>query len=118
LAEIARTLDAMAEQATALEQVRKKDLLSGDCVLVTTRNSVYRIWVLGDGFYWVWGGWFDRQRIAPQRVGINGCTWGGSAIKGDIVAAAGLRLEFANSVITTWIQQVQVIRAQPRAATN
>jgi hypothetical protein len=28
-----------------------------------------------------------------QRVSINGCTWGGSAIKQDIVAARGLRLD-------------------------
>jgi hypothetical protein len=68
--------------------------------------------------YWVSGGWFDRQRISPQRIGINGCTWGGSAIKRDIVAAAGLRLEFANSVLTTWIRQVRVIRADPQAAFN
>jgi hypothetical protein len=108
----------MAEHLNSLEQVQRKDLLSGDRVLVTTRNSVYRIWVLGDGFYWVWGGWFERQRIAPQRVGINGCTWGGSAIKRDILAAAGLRMEFANSVLTTWIQQVRLIRAEPQVALN
>ncbi|MFZ0737871.1 MAG: hypothetical protein WBL70_05365 [Candidatus Acidiferrales bacterium] len=74
--------------------------------------------MLDEDVYWVWGGWFDRQRIAPQRVGINGCTWGGSAIKRDIVAAAGLRLEFANSVLTTWIRQARVIRAQAQAARN
>ena len=111
-------LDTMAGHLNSLEQVRRKDLLSGDRVLVTTRNSVYRIWVLGDGFYWVWGGWFERQRIAPQRVGINGCTWGGSAIKRDLLAAAGLRMEFANSVLTTCIQQVRVIRAQPHVVPN
>ena len=109
---IAQTLATRVERARSLEQVRKKDLHAGDRVLVTTRNSLYTIWVLDEGVYWVWGGWFDRQRIAPQRVGINGCTWGGSAIKRDIVAAAGLRLEFANSVLTTWIRQARVIRAR------
>jgi hypothetical protein len=118
LAEIARTLDAMAEYANSLDEVRKKDLLSGDRVLVTTRNSVYRVWVLGDGFYWVWGGWFDRQQIAPQRVRINGCTWGGRAIKQDILAACGLRLEFGNSVRTTRIRQVRVIPAEAQLSPN
>jgi hypothetical protein len=108
----------MAEHANSIDQVQKKDLLIGDRVLVTTRNSVYRIWVLGDGFYWVWGGWFDRQRIAPQRVGINGCTWGGSAIKQDILAACGLRLEFRNTVRTTRIRQIQVIPAAAQLYPN
>jgi hypothetical protein len=75
------TLETMVEQARSLEEVRKRDLHCGDRVLITTRNSLYTIWVLGDGLYWVWGGWFDRQGESPQRVRINGCTWGGSAIK-------------------------------------
>ena len=45
----------------------------------------------------------------------TGCTWGGSAIKEDIVAARGLFLEFGNHVITTRIQNVRVIpREQQR----
>lgn len=90
----------------------------GDRVLVMTRNSLYTIWVLGDGRYWVWGGWFDRQGISPQRVAINGCTWGGTAIKHDIVAARGLRLEFGNTVLTTRIEQIRVIRARVESHPN
>lgn len=115
---IASTLEAIVEHASSLEEVRKKDLRCGDRVLVTTRNSVYTIWVLGDGRYWVWGGWFDLQGISPQRVGINGCTWGGSAIKHDIVAACGLRLEFGNRVLTTRIRQFCVIRAEAQWSPN
>jgi hypothetical protein len=113
------TLDRVVEQARALDDgVRKAELRVGDRLVVTTVNSRYVIWVLGDGNYWIWGGWFDRQKISPQMVGINGCTWGGTAIKKDIVAAPGLRMEFANSVLTTRIQAVQVIRAHARAQNN
>ncbi len=115
---ITYTLEALVEQAPSLEEVRKRDLHCGDRVLVTTRNSLYTIWVLGDGRYWVWGGWFDRQGESPQQVRINGCTWGGSAIKQDIIAARGLRLEFGNTVLTTWIQQVRVIPARAHPALN
>ena len=113
------TLERVVEQARTLEdEVRKSELCAGDRLLVTTMNSRYTIWVLGNGHYWIWGGWFDRQKISPQLVGINGCTWGGSAIKKDIVAAPGLRMEFANSVLTTRIRAVRVIRAGARAAYN
>ena len=108
-------LEAITIHAHSLEEVQKRDLRSGDRVMVTTRNSVYKIWVLDEGVYRVSGGWFDLQCIAPQRMAINGCTWGGSAIKRDIVAAPGLRMEFGNSVLTTRIQAVQVIRARARA---
>ncbi len=118
LTSIPHTLEAIVEQARSLEEVRKRDLHCGDRVLVTTRNSFYTIWVLGDGLYWVWGGWFDRQGESPQRVRINGCTWGGSAIKQDIIAGRGLRLEFGNRVLTTRIRQVRVIRAQVEQALN
>jgi hypothetical protein len=96
LTEIAQTLEAAVEEAQSLEEVRKKDLHSGDRVLVTTRNSRHTIWVLGDGLYWVSGGWFDLQDSSPLRVAIDG--WGGTAIKSDIVAARGLRLQFGNTV--------------------
>jgi hypothetical protein len=40
---------------------------------------------------------------------IPGCTWGGSAIKVDIVAAFGLMLEFGNRLTTSPIQEVFVL---------
>ena len=108
---ILQTLEAITNHARTLEEVRKQDLRSGDRVMVTTRNSLYTLWVLGDRHFLVWGGWFDRQGTSPHRVGINGCTWGGSAIKLDIIAALGLRLEFGNRVLTTPIRHVRLIRA-------
>ena len=106
-----RTLAAIVAQTSGLEAVRKRDLGCGDWVLVTTKNSVYSIFVLGDVRYSVSGGWFDREGLSPHTTTINGCTWGGSAIKGDIVAACGLFLEFGNRVMTTRIQNFRVIRA-------
>lgn len=118
MGKVAYTLDAEAERARSLEAVRKADLRSGDCVLVTTQNSCYTIRVLGEGCYWIWGGWFDRRGISPQLVGINGCTWGGSSIKMDIIAACGLHLEFANTVLTTRIRHIRVIRGEPTISSN
>jgi hypothetical protein len=105
-----QTLEERSRQASRLEQVRRRDLRSGDWVLVTTRNSHYTICRLDDDSYLVSGGWFDRKGLSPQKISIHGCTWGGSAIKHDIVAAQGLFLEFGNRVVTTRIQQVRVIR--------
>ncbi len=104
------TLESRVESAKRLEQVRKRDLHHGDWVLVTTRNSTYSICVLGEDQYWVSGGWFERKGQSPRMIAINGCTWGGSAIKADLVAAPGLFLEFGNMVVTTRIQLVRVIR--------
>ena len=111
LTAIAQALATRVKQARSLDEVRKKDLQPGDRLLVTTRNSLYKIWVLDEGVYRVSGGWFELQCIAPQRMAINGCTCGGIAIKQDIIAALGLRLGFGNRVLTTPIRHVRLIRA-------
>lgn len=109
------TLDARTQQADQLEAVKKSELLCGDSVLVRTKNSVYAIRALGNELYSVSGGWFERNGNRPQVVTISGCTWGGSAIKQDIVAARGLFLEFGNRVVTTRIRDVMVIRGDAEA---
>lgn len=106
----ARTVNAEAEQAGRYESVRKEDLRRGDRILITTENSVYTIEVLEDASFRIRGGWFDRQGLSPARTSIAGCTWGGAAIKNDIVAACGLHLEFGNRIVTSRIREVQVIR--------
>ena len=111
MSQLIPTLEARAMDADRLEAVRKNELFSGDSVLVQTKNSVYSIRALGGGFYQVSGGWFDRHGGSAQVVTINGCTWGGSAIKQDIVAARGLFLEFGNRVVTTRIRDILLIRA-------
>jgi hypothetical protein len=112
------SLDRAVADAQTLRAVSKADLRQGDCLFVTTKNSTYTVWSLCDGVYWVWGGWFDRQGSSPHLVGINGCTWGGSIIKQDILAAIGLRLEFANRVRTTAIREIQIIRGQQGTSLN
>ena len=105
-----RTVNAILGQAGHCQSVRKADLRCGDRLLVATENSVYSIQVLEDATYSIWGGWFDRQGLSPARTSIAGCTWGGSVIKSDIVAACGLHLEFGNRVVTSRIREVHVIR--------
>lgn len=105
-----RTLASIVRHADGLSAVHKKDLESGDCLMVTTANSIYSIHVLRDGLYSVSGGWFDRQGLSPLETTITGCTWGGSAVKLDIMAARGLHLEFGNRVVTSRIRDMQIVR--------
>jgi len=110
-----RTLHAIADHARHAPAVRRGDLVPGDRLLVTTRNSVYSLLALGDGEFVVEGGWFDRNGESPATLRVNGCTYGGSAIRPDVVAARGLFLEFANQVVTTRIRSVRVARRQEPA---
>jgi hypothetical protein len=105
-----RTVNAILEQAVASRPARKEDLGCGDYVVVTTENSVYSIQVLDDATYLVRGGWFDRQKLSPVTLTVSGCTWGGSVIKRDILAACGLHIEFGNRVLTSRVRDVLVIR--------
>ena len=82
----------------------------GDQVIVRTRNSVYSLWSLGGDTFAVAGGWFDRNGDTPTTVTVNGCTYGGSLIRYNVVAAPGLFLEFGNSVSTTRIRDVRIVR--------
>lgn len=110
----ARPLDALMALGARLPTVRRADLHAGDRVIVATRNSTYSLYVLEDGSFWAEGGWFDRNGPSPQRVQVNGCTFGGRAIKTDIVAAPGLFLEFDNLVTTTRIRDAKVVRGDDR----
>jgi hypothetical protein len=107
-----RTLDAIVNRTEKLEAVYKGDLELGDQLLVTTKNSIYSIFMIQEGLYSVSGGWFDRRGLSPSNVEINGCTWGGRAIKLDILAACGLHLEFGNQVVTSRIIGYTVIRCR------
>jgi len=105
----ARTLHALTRCLERVPVTRKQDLEPGDCVLVYTKNSVYRLQALGGSLFHASGGWFDKT-ASSGKVTVIGCTFGGSAICTDIVAAAGLFLEFGNKVSTTRIRDVRVIR--------
>lgn len=105
-----RTLGAIVDRSRGDEVVRKSELVAGDRVIVSTRNSVYSLWALGGDSFAVSGGWFDRRDDSPSVTTVNGCTYGGSVIRHDVVAARGLFLEFGNNVSTTRIQKVHVQR--------
>jgi hypothetical protein len=107
---LARTLSAVLAEVDRPDAVRKTDLDLGDRVIVRTRNSVYSLCALGGDAFAVSGGWFDRNGDTPTTVTVNGCTWGGSLICRSVVAAPGLFLEFGNSVSTTRIRDVKVVR--------
>ncbi|HZM17565.1 MAG TPA: hypothetical protein VFE28_16345 [Candidatus Krumholzibacteria bacterium] len=111
-----QVLEALGASTAArpgtLGMVRRTELGWGDSLLVTTKNSTYAISRASSESWFVWGGWFERQGPVPAVLGINGCTWGGSVIYPDILAAPGLFLEFANGVTTTRIRSVQIL---PRA---
>jgi hypothetical protein len=104
-----RTLSAIVDRAELDDVVLKDDLECGDRVVVRTRNSVYSLVAVGRNSFVVSGGWFDR-RGAPIEVTVNGCTYGGSAIRHDVVAGRGLFLEFGNNVLTTRIRSFEVVR--------
>ena len=103
-------LEKIVDSTSHLNQVRKTELQFGDTVLIKTRNSLYSVSVLDSDHYLVSGGWFDKKGLSPTKASIAGCTWGGSIIKVDTLAACGLRLEFGNRVVTTPIQKVFVLR--------
>jgi hypothetical protein len=91
-----------------LPAVRKDELRAGDRVTVRTCNSVYHIRVVDRGVYEVSGGWFDRKGKSPMRTTIAGCSWGGSIIKADVVAACGLCIEFGNRLVTSAVHSFAV----------
>jgi hypothetical protein len=110
-----QTLSTLVSMSDSLRQVYKADLRSGDCLIVQTRNSLYRMEVIGDGWVEISGGWFDCKGKSPMRVRLNGCTWGGRAIKVNIAAACGLCMEFGNRVVTSPVQRILVISSGRRS---
>ena len=108
-------LNYMVDQSSSIPVVRKDQLKFGDHIILKTHNSTYTIIVDRGGKYLVSGGWFDRNNMSPMRVSINGCTWGSSVIKTDIIAACGLFLEFSNKLITSRIKEIFIL---PQACQN
>lgn len=106
------TLSALASHLEGLDGVCRGEVNHGDLLEVTTRNSTYAIRPLGGDRFLVSGGWFKKSGLAAMATTIVGCTWGGHAIVTDILAAPGLFLEFGNTVRTTRIQKVRLVRSQ------
>ena len=105
---IGASLESMVKSVDSLMEVPRNTLHKGDWVLVKTCNSRYSLRVEENGLFTVSGGWFDYRGRSPVTTTIRGCTWGGSAIKVDVIAACGLRIEFGNRLITSPIQKIFV----------
>ena len=112
----ALSLDAILQHLPRFRRIQRNDLYFADRVIVYTQNSRYDMIVVGEGEYMITGGWFDHEKLSPHRVRINGCTWGGSMIWRDTVAAPGMCIEFDNRVITTPVRRVLVHRPNAQAA--
>lgn len=107
---LARTLDRIAAHAGRIEGIRDDDVAPGDWVIIRTRNSTYVLAALGSGTFRVTGGWFASTGQDHANVRILGCTWGGSVIHTQLIAAPGMCVEFDNSVRTSRIQEVCLFR--------
>jgi hypothetical protein len=102
-------LDGLTEAADLVDGVKRRDLDSGDRIVISTKNSVYSLTARADGLFDVRGGWFEREGEGETRVEIRGCTAGGHAIFTDHVAAKGLFMEFTDGLRTTRIKSVRLI---------
>jgi hypothetical protein len=109
-------LDALVAASGELPGVRRRDLVAGDRVVVSTRNSIYSLVVREDGRFSVSGGWFARHGGGERTLAVNGCTAGGHALLTELVAAPGLFLEFGDGTKTTRIRRVRVLPAALPAA--
>jgi len=107
-----QSLQAVIAAAERIPNIRRVDVKSGDYLLVRTKNSTYTIIVGQGGVCTVSGGWFDRRGKSPMRTTVAGCTWGGSIIKVDLIAAIGLCIEFGNRLTTTEARRIFVIRRE------
>lgn len=103
-----QTLSVLVERIDRLPKLYKTEIQKGDRIVLKTCNSLYVLRAIGDGLYDVSGGWFDRHGCSGS-VGVRGCTWGGSAIKVDVVAACGLCLEFSNRVVTSPVEHIVLL---------
>ncbi len=112
MSRLGHNLENSINAVQKLKQVPKAGLEFGDFIIATTRNSNYKIRKLEKNLFEVSGGWFDRKGLSPAILTIRGCTWGGSIIKVDIIAACGLCMEFGNNLITTPIKKIVIIKFQ------
>lgn len=109
--ERAATLDRLTARSADIEGVWVDDVCPGDWVIVRTRNSVYSLLANADGTYDAAGGWFTREQHSGAGLRVAGCTWGGAALLTRMIAAPGMFLEFGNTVRTTRIREVRLIRS-------
>jgi hypothetical protein len=98
--------DDQVADASCVRGVVRESVRPGDRVVVYTRNSVYVMRRIDEHRFEVSGGWFDRQGPDPAVLTVTGCTWGGSAVRRDLLAGCGMRIEFGNRVLTSSVRRV------------
>jgi len=96
--------------ASLPQMIFRDNLRFGDLIEITTKNSTYMLFVVDPNNFLVSGGWFERKGLAPARVEIPGCTWGGSAIKLDVIAGRGLCIEFQDRAVTSRVLEMTIRR--------
>lgn len=106
------SLEKLVQKTEELKHVLKDSVNLWDCLYVKTQNSLYTIRKIEEKYFEVSGGWFDKKGLSPSILNIHGCTWGGSTIHINILAACGLRMEFGNNLITSPVNQTVVIKAE------
>ncbi len=105
-------LDKIVQSTEKLKHVSKASFNLWDYLFVKTRNSLYTIRKIEDTYFEVSGGWFDKKGLSPSRLMIRGCSYGGSTLHINMLAACGLRMEFGNNLITSPVNQIIVIKAE------
>ena len=109
------TLDSLCENARTIDGIWADDVEPGDRLVVQTENSTYLLTALPNRLFRVSGGWFSAQGLDDLEVRIVGCTWGGRAILTRLVAAPGMCIEFDNTVQTTSVRDVRLLRTEATA---
>lgn len=106
------SLSKIIDSIPNIRQLQKTELKTGDQVFIYTDNSVYDIKKVDNNNFLISGGWFDEKNISPYKISIRGCTWGGSIIHINLVAAIGLSVEFNNNLITSPVTRIVVFKSE------
>ena len=106
------SLSNVVNNSDKIKCVTKDGLGQWDYLFVKTQNSTYTIQKIEEKLFSVSGGWFDKKGLSPMNIYIRGCTFGGSILHINMLAACGLCLEFSNNLITSPVSQIIVIKAK------
>lgn len=105
-------LHQIVQATDRLKHISKDSFSLWDFLIVKTQNSLYTIRKVEDKYFEVSGGWFDKKGLSPSRLMIRGCSWGGSILHINMLAACGLCMEFGNNLITSPVHQIVVIKTE------
>lgn len=106
---VAVPIERLAGIGSSVQGVRRRDLVRGERIVISTRNSIYALSVRDDGTFEVSGGWFEREGESPTITAIAGCSAGGHALFTELVAAPGFFIEFGDGIRTTRVRTIRRI---------